>query len=62
MTRLLTALGLAALLAIGAALPAVWARTPAGDKQEGSKDLLDELKSYPHKLVYETNRDGNWEL
>ena len=27
-----------------------------------SKDLLEELKNYPHKLVYETNRDGNLEL
>src|SRR5438046_2252695 len=27
-----------------------------------SKELLAELKNYPHKLVYETNRDGNWEL
>src|SRR5258708_34817115 len=29
---------------------------------EDSNALLTELKSYPHKLVYETNRDGNWEL
>src|SRR6516165_4586007 len=29
---------------------------------EDSRKLLRELKSYPHKLVYETNRDGNWEL
>ncbi len=29
---------------------------------EGSKDLLAELKHYRHKLVYETNRDGNFEL
>src|SRR5215470_13992891 len=29
---------------------------------EGSGDLLSELRDYPHKLVYETNRDGNWEL
>jgi hypothetical protein len=32
--------------------------TPA----EGSKDLLAALRTYPHKIVYETNRDGNWEL
>lgn len=34
-------------------------------KDEGakeSKDLLAELKPYRHKIVYETNRDGNWEL
>src|SRR5882757_5656929 len=29
---------------------------------ESSNALLSELKSYRHKLVYETNRDGNWEL
>src|SRR5438552_1586108 len=29
---------------------------------EPSKDLLLELKTYPHKIIYETNRDGNWEL
>src|SRR5271155_5661643 len=27
-----------------------------------SPDLLAELKTYKHKIVYETNRDGNWEL
>src|SRR5262249_5999237 len=27
-----------------------------------SPALLAELKNYPHKIVYETNRDGNWEL
>ncbi len=36
----------------------------AGDAivPEGSKELLATLKNYPHKIVYETNRDGNWEL
>ncbi len=29
---------------------------------EGSPDLLAELKTYPHKIVYESNRNGNWEL
>src|SRR3989442_1667387 len=29
---------------------------------EGSRDLLAELKNYRHKIVHETNRDGNWEL
>jgi Tol biopolymer transport system component len=34
-----------------------------GDKPpEGSADLLAELKGYRHKIVYETNRDGNFEL
>lgn len=27
-----------------------------------SKDLREELKNYRHKIVHETNRDGNWEL
>ena len=29
---------------------------------EGDAGLLAELKNYRHKIVYETNRDGNWEL
>src|SRR5262245_12593632 len=29
---------------------------------EGSSELLAELANYRHKIVYETNRDGNWEL
>src|SRR5262249_41598748 len=33
--------------------------TPAAPE---SKALLAELKNYRHQLVYETNRDGNWEL
>src|SRR5262245_41020192 len=37
---------------------------PAKDAGAGAPtpDLLLELKSYPHQIVYETNRDGNWEL
>jgi len=27
-----------------------------------SEDLRSELKTYPQKVVFETNRDGNWEL
>lgn len=35
----------------------------SGDKPpEGASDLLKELAGYRHKIVYETNRDGNWEL
>src|SRR5438309_8724020 len=35
----------------------------AGDNlASASRELLAELKNYPHKIVYETNRDGNWEL
>jgi Tol biopolymer transport system component len=35
---------------------------PRDQQGEGSPDLLAELKTYPHKIVFETNRDGNWEL
>jgi Tol biopolymer transport system component len=41
---------------------------PVGDARsadrpaEGSSGLLAELGAYPHQIVYETNRDGNWEL
>jgi hypothetical protein len=27
-----------------------------------SKDLLAQLKTYSHKIVYESNRDGNFDL
>ncbi len=37
-------------------------RRAGEDPVEGSSDLLSELAHYRHKLVYETNRDGNWEL
>src|SRR5436853_6638646 len=50
-------LGLALVLATGL-LPAAFAEQPAG----GSPELLAELKTYKHKLIYESNRDGNWEL
>jgi TolB protein len=39
---------------------AIPSRAPA--QAEQSKDLLAELKTYRHKIVYETNRDGNFEL
>ena len=28
----------------------------------GADDLAAELKDYPHKIIYETYQDGNWEL
>jgi TolB protein len=41
----------------------VGGRAHSQDKpSEPSLDLLAELKTYRHKIVYETNRDGNWEL
>jgi Tol biopolymer transport system component len=33
------------------------------EQPEGAtKELLTELKSYRHKILYESNRDGNWEI
>src|SRR5437016_11541359 len=57
MNRLLVAFGLAFLVAATAD-----AALSDDKPSEQSKDLLVELKTYRHKLVYETNRDGNWEL
>src|SRR6266487_5357001 len=51
------------ILAVGVIFLSVWSHLQAAEKNsEPSKNLLAELKSYPHKIVYETNRDGNWEL
>ena len=63
MTRFFVVFGLALLESAAVAFI-----THAGDVRnedkptEGSQALLRELKSYRHKLVYETNRDGNWDL
>jgi Tol biopolymer transport system component len=63
MKRYLAAFGLAVLVTAGAALIGLKGEARSDDKPvEGSKDLLAELKAYRHKIVYETNRDGNWEL
>jgi len=62
MNRLITAVGLAVLATAGAALLGCAAEARAGDEPAESSDLLSELKNYRHKIVYETNRDGNWEL
>src|SRR3984893_16281583 len=63
MIRVLTFLGLSTFLAIAVILPAFLAEARSGEKQpEQSKDLLAELKSYRHKIIYESNRDGNFEL
>lgn len=35
----------------------------AQDQPEGAtKELLQQLRTYHHKIVHETNRDGNWDL
>src|SRR4051812_21919638 len=63
MNRFLTAFGLTVCLTAGAAFLALLGEARADDKPpEGAEKLLAELKTYRHKIVYETNRDGNWEL
>lgn len=49
--------GLAVVLGAGPG-PAVG----RGPDSPPSEDLRSELKSYPHRIVFETRRDGNWEL
>ena len=33
---------------------------PDEEPADGSSELLAEPSNYRHKIVYETNRDGNW--
>lgn len=62
MTRLVSFATVPILFALAATLPFL-SEAQAQDKQpEGDPSLLAELKSYRNKIVYETNRDGNWEL
>jgi Tol biopolymer transport system component len=52
-----------ALLAGGLVLLGTAALSQSQSQQpEASKELLQELKDYPHKIVYESNREGNFEL
>jgi Tol biopolymer transport system component len=63
MCRNITALGMTALLTIAFAGLSFLSEARSDEPPaEGSKDLLAELKNYRHKLIYETNRDGNFEL
>src|SRR5437588_10211367 len=63
MNRLFTAFGLTACLAACAVSLSFLGDVHSDEKSAGgSKELLAELKNYQHKIVYETNRDGNWEL
>ena len=63
MRRFHATLVLAVLVSAGAAFLRPSGEARADKKPpKGTPDLLAELKSYRHKLVYETNRDGNWEL
>ncbi len=63
MKRLLNLVGLPIAIVGIAAIPLLLAQARAGDPSaDQSKDLLAELKTYQHKIVYESNRNGNWEL
>jgi hypothetical protein len=63
MKRLLIPLAAAVLGAVGAALLLAPAQARSDDRGgAGSKELLAELKNYPNKIVYESNREGNFEL
>jgi len=64
MNRWTTALRLAVFAALGAAVLGFIGDAHSGEQPSinGASDLLPELASYRHKIVYETNRDGNWEL
>ena len=63
MNRFITGLGPAVVAMAAATLLGFAPAAHCGDKPvEGSADLLKELAGYRHKIVYETNRDGNWEL
>src|SRR5262249_4784264 len=62
MNQLLRALGLTIFTVTGVLLLGLTAAHSDDQPVEGSKELLAELKHYQHKLVYETNRDGNFEL
>ena len=59
MTRLALALFVVTVLGLLAPTGTIGAQER---HNQPSPDLLAELKTYPHKIVYETNRDGNWEL
>src|SRR5438128_7657123 len=60
MNHILIAMSLAGTLAV---FPLTRGSIRADDPPaEQSKDLLAELNGYQHKIVYESNRDGNFEL
>jgi Tol biopolymer transport system component len=62
-TRHISPLGAkAALLAAAALVAGAWAAGPREQPAGASADLLTDLAHYRHKIVYESNRDGNWEL
>jgi dipeptidyl aminopeptidase/acylaminoacyl peptidase len=63
MNRFITGLGPAIVAMAAATLLGFPPAAHCGDnKAASSSDLLKELASYRNRIVYETNRDGNWEL
>src|SRR5438067_1464243 len=63
MKAILTALAWAFFVTAGVALVGSLTAGSLDEKPaQASKEFLDELKNYQHKIVYETNRDGNWVL
>jgi Tol biopolymer transport system component len=50
------------VLALATAVPAYCGEKPQPLPEEGSKELLQELKSCKHRIAFETFRDGNWEI
>jgi len=48
-------------LAVWLVLPLGAGEAPVAPTGE-APEMLQELKAYKHKIVFETNRDGNWEL
>jgi dipeptidyl aminopeptidase/acylaminoacyl peptidase len=63
MNRLIALFGPIVVVAAAAVAPMFLLAARAGDKSaEPSPELLKELKSYGHKIVYESNRSGSFEL
>jgi Tol biopolymer transport system component len=62
-TRFRFSLALVVVLATGLALTAAARKAgPPTQPPGASPDLLSELRHYRHKLIYESDRDGNFEL
>ena len=62
MTRITLQFTLPILLALAATLPFLSEARAQDKTDDGDPTLLAELKTYQHKIVYESNRDGNFEL
>jgi TolB protein len=62
LTTFACVVGLTASLALVAFLGEARSEDKKGETPPESKELLAELKTYKHKIVYESNRDGNFDL